>query len=173
MAPTVKKPELSRTAAVVGGGVDVPLAPQKNRVAASQVTLTMVERPRPTYAELRKRALETLDCRWCGICCELCEGALRATAADVARWVQEGRHDVLRYVQIDLDAAGAVRTFSSEIWLDPGDQSRSPVVRCPFLTCTWEDGFRCAIWPTRPQVCAEFACGGERCQEARLRLARR
>lgn len=37
--------------------------------------------------------------------------------------------------------------------------------RCCFL----DEQQRCAIYPTRPQVCHDFAAGSEQCQEARRR----
>lgn len=39
-------------------------------------------------------------------------------------------------------------------------------------TCCFLDAeSRCTIYPTRPDVCRDFAAGSEQCQEARARLA--
>ena len=38
-------------------------------------------------------------------------------------------------------------------------------------TCCFLDaGSRCTIYPTRPEVCREFAAGGDQCQAARARV---
>lgn len=133
----------------------------------------MAERPFPTWGEVRRQATAAVDCSRCGLCCELTEGALTCSEAEVRRWLREGRADVLRHVRHRLDAGGGLLDFDREIWLEAGPQPRFPVLRCPFLACTWEAGFRCTIWPTRPHVCADLEIGGERCREARLRLQRR
>jgi len=133
----------------------------------------VAERPLPTYREIRAMAGETLECHLCGLCCDQADGCLTCTGDDIRRWIVEKRADILRFVQYRTDPAGGLEWFNPEIWLEPGNPAAIPVIRCPFLTCRWVEGFRCAIYETRPRVCAEFRRGGGACLQVRRSRLRR
>ena len=127
----------------------------------------MVEKPIPSYRDIRTRAGPEILCRDCGLCCDLADGALTASREDVIRWLREGRRDILQFVHHEIAPDGSLTSFDPEIWLEPGMLSPCPVVRCPFLKCSWEQGFHCTIYPTRPRICADFDQGGDRCLNLR------
>lgn len=133
----------------------------------------MNDRPIPSYRDIRKKATDKVECHLCGVCCELAEGDMECTHGDITRWLREGREDILKYVHYSLDDQGNPARFDREIWLDPKSEEPRPVGRCPFFVCTWENGFRCSIWQTRPFACADFEFAGERCHKARARLLRK
>jgi Fe-S-cluster containining protein len=133
----------------------------------------MVERPLPSYREIRQQAGEECDCRTCGACCDLAEGMFECLPGDVYRWLEQKRSDILRYVRYRLHENGDLAFLHSEIWVDPQSAGTELMVRCPFLTCTWQEGFGCAIYETRPFICKDFEAGGERCLTARRKVFRK
>jgi len=94
------------------------------------------------------------ECDPCGACCR---GTL----------IVEAYHlDALREPRIlDADVSGRHPTMD-----ELSDDSRCIVLAanrpCQFLSA---DG-RCAIYPTRPNVCVAMQAGDEQCQEARCQL---
>jgi Fe-S-cluster containining protein len=83
--------------------------------------------------------------------------ALLAGPADLARWRQAGRHDILRAVRL------------AEAPLAGGELGDGPLVGpCPFLLRCGE-GHACGIYEARPQACRQFAPGSAPCAASRTR----
>lgn len=123
-----------------------------------------VRKPFPSYREVRAGAPREPDCAKCGICCEKMGGAVLACRADIERWLRERRTDILKFVDHEVDSAGALVRFDENLWMDPEDGPGFFLDRCPHLACTWDEGFRCRIHGTRPHPCRDFEFGGERCR---------
>jgi Fe-S-cluster containining protein len=82
-------------------------------------------------------------CRACGYCCELFGGYLHASTADLERWRQLGREDLLALVGP-----------SDWIWIDPQNGRRG--APCPFLQRTESQEARCAIHEVKPDMCRDY-----------------
>lgn len=94
------------------------------------------------------------ECDCCGACC-------RGTLIVEAYYLDAVREPRI----LDADVSGRRRTMD-----DLSDDDRCVVLAanrpCRFLSA---DG-RCAIYPTRPNVCVGMEAGDEQCQEARARM---
>jgi Fe-S-cluster containining protein len=97
------------------------------------------------------------DCAQCGLCCTQYGGGLYLYQEDLQRWREEHETQVLRRLRVINDTATA--------WHAPETGEKEQA--CPFLTN--DEGYRCAIYPTRPLVCRHFANGGSACRELRAR----
>jgi len=100
-------------------------------------------------------------CTNCGKCCTNPSymGSLSATAEDVARWNEEGRDDILRFVRELAPGWGA------DLWVDENDRERE---RCPFVRkVRGSKRYLCRIYETRPQVCRDYVAWSEHtiCEE--------
>lgn len=86
---------------------------------------------------------EKPKCLCCGKCCESFGGHLQASKADLQRWRQLGRDDLLSRVN-----------RLGWIWVDP--QTQKPVGRCPFLIRTDAATARCEINEVKPDICRAY-----------------
>ena len=87
-------------------------------------------------------------CSQCGRCCLMLGAEITATQEDVARWVKEGRQDILRYADV-------YETLGADLWFSPktGDE----IGRCPFVRKhPNRNTYFCKIYDTRPQVCRDY-----------------
>jgi Fe-S-cluster containining protein len=92
------------------------------------------------------------DCNGCGACCRTFPiFAAAADAANEPRVAAEGR---------TLPGHLATERWTYQLYPLPFHET------CCFL----DAGARCTIYPTRPDVCREFAAGGDQCQTARARV---
>jgi len=92
----------------------------------------------------------TIDpCANCGLCCE-------------HLLVEADAVDVLREPRIDAERPLGKRAVSLSV-LDACWILAGPGMPCAFLT----PKKRCAIYPSRPQVCVVFLPGTPKCQEVR------
>jgi Fe-S-cluster containining protein len=82
-------------------------------------------------------------CLGCGRCCEAFGGHLHASRADLERWRDLGREDLLRRVS----AIGWM-------WIDP--ETGTLEERCPFLERTGPDEARCTIHEIKPDICRDY-----------------
>ena len=82
-------------------------------------------------------------CLACGYCCEVFGGYLHASDADIERWRQLGRKDLLALV-------GPY----GWIWVDPENGRRG--TPCPFLKRLECGEARCAIHDIKPDMCREY-----------------
>ena len=82
-------------------------------------------------------------CLACGRCCEAFGASLRASFADVERWREMGRDDILRWVN-----------RLGWLWVDPDTGRRAAA--CPFLE-RHEDGTACCrIHEIKPEICRAY-----------------
>jgi Fe-S-cluster containining protein len=86
---------------------------------------------------------EPSGCLACGMCCELFGGYLRASKADLQRWRQHGREDLLSLVGPN-----------DWIWMEAQDDRRGRP--CPFLQRSQEDEARCGIHDVKPDMCRAY-----------------
>jgi Fe-S-cluster containining protein len=96
--------------------------------------------------------MEGYHCHQCGQCCLSLDYHSAVTVADVEKWRQAGRQDILDWV-------GCFKTDASDsvyrIWVTPG--TRRFASRCPFLykepsgnRCT------CRIHDVKPDICRQY-----------------
>lgn len=88
-------------------------------------------------------------CTCCGKCCtnSTFMTTLQVERSDVERWEDEGREDILRFVQPAGDGM-------FDVWIDEKGVERE---RCPFVRKDRNrDTYRCTIYETRPEVCRQF-----------------
>ncbi len=89
------------------------------------------------------------ECQRCGACCQT-HFSVYAMEPDLARWRAEGRTDILRLME-DEDAAWSGKQLVSAV-------TGEPLSPCPFLQKNG-NGFACAIYATRPDICSELVPG--------------
>lgn len=91
-------------------------------------------------------------CLKCGRCCESFGGHLSASRADLARWREAGRDDILAWV-------GA----SGWLWVDPSTGRLTDA--CPYLEVEGPDQATCAIQDLKPDICRDYPtlAHGRRC----------
>lgn len=99
---------------------------------------------------------ESYECDQCGACCQ---GHLIVEAYDI---------DVMREQDLATAAIGRPKGQTyDQLMSDLEQEGRCVVIAgsqpCKFLT----DSFRCAIYPTRPNVCVAMKAGSGQCQQAR------
>lgn len=96
---------------------------------------------------------EGVRCRQCGHCCINVSGAFSAcaTEADIERWEEAGRADILSWV--DPIAAGDGCVY--DIWVNP--KTGEDVRRCPWLRkVRAEDRYVCRIHDLKPEHCRQY-----------------
>jgi Fe-S-cluster containining protein len=91
----------------------------------------------------RKVWPEPQGCLACGLCCELYGGYLHASQADLDRWRQLNREDLLALVGP-----------SDWIWIDPQHGRRGQP--CPFLQRSDSHEARCGIHQIKPDMCRDY-----------------
>jgi Fe-S-cluster containining protein len=99
-----------------------------------------VEKPLPAWV--------ASACTRCGKCCldEHYMLTLSATDEDVARWEEEGREDILQYVD-------TVKPGTHDLWIRDGEE----LARCPFVRKDkGKPTYRCTIYETRPEACRKY-----------------
>jgi uncharacterized protein len=86
---------------------------------------------------------EESTCLCCGECCESFGWHLNASRADLERWKQTGREDLLSRVN-----------RLGWIWINPhtGQQEE----RCPFIKRTSPETALCSIQDTKPDMCRDY-----------------
>jgi Fe-S-cluster containining protein len=91
-------------------------------------------------------------CLCCGKCCELFGGHLNASKADIERWRNLGREDLLNRVN-----------RLGWIWVDPETKRREE--KCPFLRRTGPETAYCTIHDVKPDICRAYPtlAHGRRC----------
>ncbi len=92
----------------------------------------------------KPRVADPALCRRCGECC-MSVSKVRATPADIQRWIEEEREEVLSRLRI-TEREGVLVTDGT---LRLGDSG------CSFLEAGAE-GYACRIHDTKPEVCAEY-----------------
>lgn len=92
-------------------------------------------------------------CRHCGLCCTEVPGAFENSAdlADIQRWEDEGRDDILAWVLAWYAGWGAVLY---ELWVNP--KTGNIADGCPWLE--WQDDGTCTcrIHDTKPKHCRDW-----------------
>ena len=92
-------------------------------------------------------------CAQCGHCCLTLDYHAGCTPADVARWQEIGRADILEWVGTVRQSG---RVVACRIWMVPGTNDYAAV--CPWLKRSPENNSRywCAIHDVRPMVCRQY-----------------
>lgn len=85
----------------------------------------------------------TATCLMCGTCCKSFGGHLHASAADLRRWQELGREDILTRV-------GSY----GFLWIDP--ISHRIAQECPFLAQLDEERWGCSIHEVKPDICRAY-----------------
>ncbi|MGB5985853.1 MAG: YkgJ family cysteine cluster protein [Desulfobacterales bacterium] len=96
--------------------------------------------------------MEIFDCIQCGHCCRSLDYHTEITEADVRRWQDLGRDDILKWVggRRKNGAASGYR-----IWITPGTSQVADI--CPFLTSVpGKNHWQCAIQNAKPQICRQY-----------------
>jgi Fe-S-cluster containining protein len=94
-------------------------------------------------------------CQRCGRCCRVPSQLVHgdATIQDIARWIGEGRYDILQWVGpiIVRDSEDAM----FDIWVNP--KTHDFVKRCPWLRRQGGSNVHeCLIYNVRPTACREW-----------------
>ncbi|WP_432822920.1 YkgJ family cysteine cluster protein [Trichloromonas sp.] len=89
------------------------------------------------------RGSEPVQCLGCGQCCEAFGGHLRASKADLSRWQELGRTDLLARVN-----------RLGWIWVDP--ENGQPENHCPFLQRVNDKTAHCSIHEVKPDMCRDY-----------------
>lgn len=92
-------------------------------------------------------------CTQCGRCCTNpgFMGSLSASGADVLRWREEGREDILAWVA----QLGEGDDPWGDLWISPrtGEEAH----RCPFVRkVRGQEKYNCTIYETRPETCRRY-----------------
>jgi Fe-S-cluster containining protein len=115
-------------------------------------------------------------CQQCGKCCEWGGPSLSATKEDLKRWKEEGREDIIEYIDficvnlcpkckkgvlteegicVTCGLKAKEEIVGMDLWLDP--VTGKELYRCPFLRKVRnQKKYRCAINETKPHHCKEF-----------------
>ncbi len=93
-------------------------------------------------------------CHECGHCCLHLVDAYQGCVsdADIQRWQQEGRDDLLQWIEtLDLGPGNQLHT----IWIDP--ETGDDVERCPWVLDKIDgSGYLCGINNVKPEHCRNF-----------------
>jgi Fe-S-cluster containining protein len=93
------------------------------------------------------------ECRQCGNCCLTLKDAFAAcaTEADVSRWEEARRDDILEWV----DRVAVGDSCVHDIWINPA--TGEDVSRCPWLRkVRGADRFICRIHDVKPDRCRRY-----------------
>ena len=93
-------------------------------------------------------------CKQCGQCClNLLDAfSTSATEDDIRMWEQEGRHDILEWVD-PIHVGGD--QYVCDIWISP--VTGQDVQRCPWLRkLPKQNKYICRIHETKPEKCRKF-----------------
>jgi Fe-S-cluster containining protein len=96
--------------------------------------------------------MEDFACRQCGHCCRNLDYYDQLTEADVNRWQEWGRKDILSKVRSVKQEGG---TFAYRMWERPG--SGVPGKPCPWLhKIPTQNRWQCRIHEVRPEICRQY-----------------
>ena len=96
--------------------------------------------------------MEGFSCRQCGACCRKLNYSRELTAADVQRWREQGRTDILKWAGTAADPSGQT---VYRMWVSPG--TCRVAEKCPFLIrVAHENRWKCGIQDTKPQICRSY-----------------
>jgi len=98
--------------------------------------------------------MPAFNCRRCGRCCLTLVDAYRGCVsdADLERWRQQGRDDLLAWV-VTLELGPGNRLHTA--WVDPA--SGDDVERCPWLHELADgSGYFCGIDAVKPDHCRDY-----------------
>lgn len=92
------------------------------------------------------------QCLMCGDCCKSFGGHLHATTADLKRWQELGRDDILAHVG-----------SHGYLWVEA--HTHHIVQECPFLKALDEERCGCSIHEVKPDICRAYPtlAHGHRC----------
>lgn len=101
---------------------------------------------------------EGFVCKQCGHCClKLNAYYTFATEADVALWKENGRDDILEWVQ-------EIGPGMHDIWIHP--VTGEDVSRCPWLRkVPRQEKYNCRIQKIKPEICRDFPVSKEHAEE--------
>lgn len=91
-----------------------------------------------------------VGCVCCGKCCQgIYIKSMPATEADIRRWKNENRYDILEYVA-ENNSLSQQRYY---LWVKNGKE----LLRCPFLRKDkGKQTYHCTIYTTRPNICKDY-----------------
>lgn len=92
---------------------------------------------------------EGFSCKQCGNCCLNLDGYYTcATKNDIRMWEENGRNDILRWVDKVGDGI-------YDIWINP--RTGDDVSRCPWLRkLPQHEKYICRIHDMKPEVCKDY-----------------
>lgn len=103
--------------------------------------------------------MESFVCRQCGECCRILNYETGCREADIRRWQDTGRTDILERVKTEAPS-GNTRVPVHRIWMNPATGEIEPA--CPWLfPCIDPDRFKCGIHDTKPDVCSQYPYTGK------------
>jgi Fe-S-cluster containining protein len=91
-------------------------------------------------------------CNQCGECCKKYGMRLEASPLDIARWIFDGRDDILSRVGIEYAGTEVV---GGALWVGPDGRR---VTECPFLELRADGKYYCGIQETKPEACTAHWC---------------
>jgi Fe-S-cluster containining protein len=98
--------------------------------------------------------VDSFICQKCGRCCKA-DSLLQGDASiqDIARWIQDGRYDILKWVAPFPVPDSEEMMF--DVWVDRKTQDYAK--RCPWLQKESDSNlFVCTIYEIRPRTCREW-----------------
>jgi len=98
------------------------------------------------------RTLPLFECLPCGACCYQRTGTILVSEADIDRWRDAGRHDILEQIEPGHFGFQAFKMSAAG---------------CCVFHGTPEHANACAIYEDRADVCRDFVAGLGQCQEFR------
>jgi len=105
---------------------------------------------------------DTFKCKQCGNCCLNLRDAFASCAfeADVRRWEEAGRADILQWVA----PIPVGDTYVCDIWVDP--KTGEDVTRCPWLRkVRGSDKYTCRIHDLKPDLCRRYPISRKHAEE--------
>ena len=101
-----------------------------------------------------------MECLRCGECCKAIGNADVVGPIDVKRWMDEKRHDILKWLDLIPSANPNAGQFGYlQDWIHP--TTGAVYESCPFLHKK-KDMIYCRIYETRPIICREYEPGSGR-----------
>ena len=108
--------------------------------------------PIPDFVQ-PEQIINIIECKRCGRCCK--ELPIDIGHSDITRWNRERRTDILKEVSfLNNFPSKGYGGFYIEKTLLKSDREKKP---CPFYIKS-----ECSIYSTRPMVCKDYSCEGDR-----------
>ena len=102
---------------------------------------------------LPEKLIPIIECKRCGKCCK--ELPIDIGHSDITRWNKENRQDILKQVSfLNNFPSKGYGGFYIEKTLLKKDREKKP---CPFYIKA-----ECSIYSTRPMVCKDYSCTGDK-----------